>query len=458
VHIRLRLVQALEAQDVGAVLEAVERPTIDFAEVYGAAVAKAELQFIVRWLRDPGRYKLLGLRAPRGILLYGAPGTGKTLLARALAGESQVAFLATVATQFVTLWQGSGPQNVQALFERARRYAPTIVFIDEIDAIGRQRIGSTRASEETLNALLTEMDGFRTVPHKPVIVLAATNLVELLDGALRRRFDREIEVDKPDRVARQRYLQQRLSRSPISALLIERLAAQSAGMTIADLDRVLAQAGRIAVGKGTPIDEAILEEAFERLRLGEARATPDAETLRRLARHEAGHCLLGWLGGQRPLQVSLLGRGHVGGYVEHEAEEGRVLYTQGELEARIRQVMGGRAAEILYYGEREGLSIGAADDLRLATQHAERMVRELGMAEGIGPLSLTPEQVVTGPLAIEVMRAMRDILQGQLDKALEELRANREVLDTLVEQLMAKNQLTRDELEMVLGKARAHRD
>jgi ATP-dependent Zn protease len=172
------------------VLDEVERPTVTFDDVYGADAAKGELQYIVNWLKDPRKYHAMGLRPPRGILLYGHPGTGKTMLARALAGESNVAFVVASAANFITIWQGSGPQSVRDLFERARRYAPAIVFIDEIDAIGKKRSGAAggqAAAEQTLNSLLTEMDGFATPVNRPVVVIAATNLVDLLDDALRRR-------------------------------------------------------------------------------------------------------------------------------------------------------------------------------------------------------------------------------------------------------------------------------
>ena len=205
-----RLSRALDASDAGELVEDISRPATRFDDVLGATEAKKSMQFIVDWLRNPKKYHALGLRAPKGVLMAGPPGTGKTMLARAVAGESDCAFLEKSATSFVTMWQGSGPQNVRDLFARARRYAPAIVFIDEIDAIGKARTGSsnTRAEEETLNALLTEMDGFSAAgnDNAPVIVVAATNLVKHLDEALKRRFDRTIEVEKPDRAARLTYL------------------------------------------------------------------------------------------------------------------------------------------------------------------------------------------------------------------------------------------------------------
>ncbi len=454
----LRLSRTVAAADISEVLQEVERPSTRFADVYGADAAKAELDFIVKWLKNPRQYKSMGLRPPRGILLFGAPGTGKTMLARSLAGECSVAFIVASAANFVTIWQGSGPQNVRDLFARARRYAPAIVFIDEIDAIGKKRTGGAGASaaaEQTLNALLTEMDGFGSSSAvKPVIVLAATNLVEILDDALRRRFDREIEVDKPDRAARASYLKRRVQGSKARQVddeVIERLAGQSANMTIAELERVVELAARIASGGEGIITNGIIEEAFERMRLGEIKKAADHETLLRVARHEAGHCIIGWLRGEKPVQITIVARGSAGGFVEREADEERMLYTQAEIEARIRQAMGGRAAEIIYYGEKEGFTSGVVGDLRAATHYAELMVRDYGMGEGIGQVAIEPKRLADGPLAIQVMQSVEKIIKSQLDLAVRELQAQRQYLDLLVDRLMEENRLTAADLEQILA-------
>lgn len=451
----LRIVQTLAAEDVSEVLSDVERPSTRFADVYGASQAKLELEYIVDWLRDPRRFKDLGLRPPRGILLYGDPGTGKTMLARALAGECNVTFMVESATNFVTKWVGSGPENVRSLFARARRYAPTVLFIDEIDAVGKKRQGeaSGRAQEETLNAILTEMDGFGAPASKPVIVLAATNLAQHLDEALKRRFDREIEVDKPDKASRLAFLRKRLQGSPtrrVSDAVVERIAGQSANRTIADLERIVQMAGREASRRDGVITDEIMENAFETMRMGEAKGETDPGTLLRVARHEAGHCLIGWFRGEKPVQVTIVARGAAGGYVEREANEERMIYTRGELEGMIRQAMGGRAAEMVCYGMEEGLSTGVASDLENATRWAYRMVKEFGMRPEIGQLAFDTRRIHDGPLAMRLARAAEKIVKTQLDRAVEELEKNRDSLDLLTAALLDRNRLTRQDLEAIL--------
>lgn len=459
IRIRLRnlaVARAVSAEDLDAMVSDAERPTTLFQDVFGADQAKSELGFIVDWLRDPRKFASLDIKPPRGILMYGPPGTGKTMLARALAGESSVNFIAESASNFVTKYVGSGPENIRNLFRRARRYAPSILFIDEIDAIGKKRSGGefNRPQEETLNSLLTEMDGFSTSPAKPVIVLAATNLVESLDTALVRRFDREVEVDKPDRAAREAYLRKRLQGAPgkeVGDEVIARVGGQSAGMTIAQLERVVRFAGRAAAMQGVPVSDAILEEAFETMRMGDSKGpAADPDTLLRVARHEAGHCLAGWLRGEKPVQITIVARGKAGGYVEREANEDRMVYLKTELEGMIRQAMAGRAAEIVYYGPESGLSSGVSGDLETATHWAGLMVRQFGMSADMGHIALDARRIGDGPLADKVAAAVERIVAGQLEAAVRQLEEHRATMDLLVDKLMEKNRLTREELEVFM--------
>jgi ATP-dependent metalloprotease FtsH len=444
-----RLVRAVRSADASALVSDVERPATRFADVIGAAGAKEALTFIRDWLREPKKYAAAGVDPPRGVLLTGSPGTGKTMLARALAGESDCAFLVESATSFVTMWQGSGPQNIRDLFARARRYAPSIVFIDEIDAVGKTRTGSPgagRAEEGTLNALLTEMDGFSKATARPLIVLAATNHPELLDPALLRRFSRTIEVELPTRAERELYVRMRLeakAKHEVSPQMIERIAAQSAGMSIANLESILAQASIMALANQGVIDDAILGEAFEKVTMGEAKAGTDPL---RTARHEAGHGLMMCLAGKPPIYVTIVGRGNFGGYAAIEDRDERRSQTKPELEDLICQMLGGREAERLYYGEGHGDSTGPSNDLEQATRIAEAMVYDFGMSEEIGFVRLDRRHVLPGNIAVRCHAAVRRIIDAQSERTRHLLSEHRHTLDRIVEALGERNRLLKDEL------------
>lgn len=469
----LRVTRAMAAADAGEILDEVERPRIHFDEVIGANSAKDELKFFIDFLRNPRRFAALGLKPPKGVLLHGPPGTGKTMLARAMAAESNVAFIPVSSTNFVTIWQGSGPQNVRDLFARAQRYAPAIIFIDEIDAIGKVRTGGAggQAEENTLNALLTEMDGFtKPSPNRPVFVLAATNFnVQLenqeiperssraLDPALVRRFSRVILVDLPDKAARQKYLAQRLGMVKgvaISDSVIELLAEKSTGMSIANLEQVIEAAGRNALQKNQELTGDKLVEALDTAREGEAKEW-SREFLESTARHEAGHTIMYWLSGWWSPEVSIVARAdHGGGMRRSEEEMKRESLTKEELLARIRTCLGGRAAEFIYYGKEMGLTTGASGDLEHATQIARQMICRYGMDDDFGLLS-APEifkyaEAVQSPIYQRVSETAARLLKQEMDKTLDLLEQNRTHLDAVSKELLVKNRLNHNDLQALL--------
>lgn len=467
--------RAVEAEDMGDLLDDVERSHVHFADVIGAEEAKEELRFFVEYLKNPRRFLAQGLKPPKGVLLYGPAGTGKTLLARAMAGEAEVPFIATEATSFVTKWQGSGPESIRTLFRKARRYAPSIVFIDEIDAIGRARgAGSGHGEEMALNALLTEMDGFRVNPRRPVFVLAATNYgvertgdgTPALDPALSRRFDRKILVELPDRDQRRAYLDRAVGMdrsdganrsadgnrfsdtgSAVSEAMLERLANRSAGMSLADLCAVLEQAARQAVRSGHALADEDLDEAFERVRHGSEKRWGE-QYMERVACHESGHALLCWLSGRTPAYLTIVARGDHGGYMEHA--DGEIpLRTRRELMDRIRTALGGRAAELVCYGEEEGISTGASGDLSNATQLAAQLLLQYGMDPGFGLAALPLENLLRGPMAEKLLGRINEILARELEQAAALLREHREALDALTQALLRRNKLTGEEIETI---------
>ncbi len=449
---------ATDVDDSKNILDNVSKPNIRFNQVIGAEDAKKELTYFVQYLKDPKTFARKGVRAPKGVLLYGPPGTGKTMLAKAMAGESDVTFLIAEGNQFLKKYVGEGADAVHSLFAAARKYAPSILFIDEIDAIGKDRnaSGSGDSTGDVLTAFLTEMDGFKTDASKPVFVLAATNYEveqgnggKTLDPALLRRFDRRIYVDLPTKDERKQYLQLKAAGSQIVTLSdeqIENIAVRSTGMSLAELDSIYEMALRNAVrSENCVVDDAAFEEAFETFNSGEQKQW-SKDGLERTARHEAGHALLCWMGGEKPSYLTIVARGNHGGYMQHANSEGKGLYTKDELLKRIRTALAGRAAEIVYYGENEGVSTGASGDLHTATKIAEQMICNYGMDEKIGLSYLTDDE--TSSLYFnEIRKRVNEILAEELRRTVRIVEENKAAIDKMVEALMEKNHLKEKEID-----------
>ena len=467
ITIRLRefsLKRATAADDADSVLDDVEKPNVHFADVIGACDAKEELKFFIDYLKNPKKFSAQGLKPPKGVLLYGPPGTGKTMLAKAMAGESDVAFIPAVASAFVTKYQGSGPEAVRELFKKARRYAPAILFIDEIDAVGRKRgeSNTSHGEEMALNALLTEMDGFSVDPKRPVFVLAATNFdveegqggMGVIDPALARRFDRKILVALPNAEERVQFVRLLLKKNKthtVSEDMIVRLGSRSAGMSPANLASVMELANRMAVKQMKPLDDVILDEAYELTKHG-AKKDWGYEYLERVARHESGHAFLCYLGGNTPAYLTIVARGGHGGYMEHSDKDMGPLSTKQELIGRIRTSLGGRAAEIAYYGEKDGVSTGASGDLESATRVARAMICNYGMDEAFGMAVMTPEEATRGPLAAKVSERVSAIIREEMETTIRLITDNKARIDRMVDALMKKNKLSGEEMEELLKK------
>lgn len=436
-----------------------ERPNVRFSDIIGASEAKNELKFFLDFFKNPRAFLARGLSVPKGILLYGPPGTGKTMLAKAMAGETEAVFLPVVASQFVTEYTGSGPKAIRQLFRRARKYAPAIIFIDEIDAIGRARTGgagSGHAEEMTLNALLAEMDGFVTDPSRPVFVMAATNFSPqsstkhgTLDAALCRRFDRQILVDLPDKKERIDYLHMALGtlkNSEVTENQIESIASRAVGASPADLESIVRSAARMAAMQSTALTDAVLDEAFERFQYGEKKDWGE-QYLMRVARHEAGHALMCWLAGTTPTYLTIAARGEHGGYMQHAEEDFRApLKTREQLLGDVRTALAGRAAELSYYGEEGGLATGAAGDLKKATAVVRRMICDYGMDAQFG-LAVLSEEESHRP---EITARIREILAEELAHTRRIIEENRARIDRLVDALMEHNSLNREQIETLL--------
>ena len=431
---------------------------VTFDDVAGIDEAKAELYEIVDFLQHQVKYSLLGAKIPKGVLLVGPPGTGKTLLAKAIAGEAKVPFFSISGSEFIEMFVGVGASRVRDLFNRAKKQAPAIVFIDELDALGKSRaaagafMGGNDEREQTLNQLLAEMDGFE--PNAGVILLAATNRPEVLDPALLRpgRFDRQIAVDRPDKSGRLAILEVHARNVSIgSDVDLDKLAARTPGFAGADLANLINEAALLAARRNrSAVVMADFNEAIERILTGlEKKSRVLNETEKKtVAHHEVGHAIIGYLmpGTDRVEKISIVPRG-IGalGYTLQLPEEDRFLTIEDEVRGRIATLLGGRAAEELIFDK---VSTGASDDIQKATDLAERYVTLYGMSDRLGPVAFekarqqylevinNPRRQVSPQVAEEIDREVQRVIESAHQAALSILSDNRQLLLSLAQTLL----------------------
>jgi len=447
---------------------------ITFADVAGVDEAKQELQEVVDFLANGEKYRNIGAKIPKGVLLVGPPGTGKTLLAKAVAGEAGVPFLSMSGSEFVELYVGVGAARVRDLFNRAKQKSPCIIFIDELDAIGKTR--STQPNlgnderEQTLNQLLTEMDGFNG--NDGVIVIAATNRPEIIDPALRRpgRFDRQVLVDRPDKSGRVEILQVHASAVTLAEDVdLDKIAYQTFGFSGADLANLVNEAALMAARNNrTSVLMSDFNQAFERVVAGLEKRSRILTPVERqiVAYHEVGHALVGALmpGGTKVSKISLVPRGAGAlGYTIQMPQEDRFLLLEDELRGQLATLLGGRAAEEIIFGK---VSTGASDDIQKATDLAQRAVTLYGMSKTLGPIAFeknaaqfledsSSRRAISEEVAVEIDRQVKQNISKAYDIALEILLINRSLLDSTTQILLEKEVLEGDELQAILARVQA---
>jgi cell division protease FtsH len=429
---------------------------VGWSDIAGADEAKEELREIVEFLRDPTRFRKLGAKVPKGVLLHGPPGTGKTLLAKAVAHESGANFFSQSAAAFVEMFAGLGAARIRRLFNIARKSAPCIVFIDELDAVGGQR-GSdvTGERDQTLNQLLVEMDGFGTTGD--VVVIAASNLLDKLDPALLRpgRFDRQIFVSPPDIRAREGILQVHSRNKPMADVNLERVAQQTSGLTGADLANICNEAAIFAARRDSDvITTADFDSAIERVVAGmQSRRALNEHEKRVVAYHEAGHALCAELlpSVDRVHKISIVPRGRALGYTLNLPEEDRYLKTREELLDYMTVLLGGRVAEDIVFG---AITTGAADDLRRVAEISSAMVTEYAMGTSLSSHRLASD--TAADFASEATRRLRDQEQQAMANEAQRaayglIQANRPLLEELAQTLLANEVLEREDIERIVG-------
>ena len=450
---------------------------VSFDDVAGVEEAKAELTEIVDFLKTPEPYKAIGARIPKGVLLVGPPGTGKTLMAKAVAGEAGVSFFSISGSEFVELFVGAGAARVRDLFEQAKQKAPCIIFIDELDAIGKSRgggngfAGGNDEREQTLNQLLTEMDGF-AAGDATVIVLAATNRPETLDPALLRpgRFDRQVLVDRPDLSGRKKILEIYAAKVKLDVEVdLKQIATRTPGFAGADLANLVNEAALLAArNKRETVTQADFNEAIERVVAGlekKSRVLNDKEK-KIVAYHEVGHALVGAImpGGGKVAKISIIPRGMAAlGYTLQMPTEDRFLMSESELKDQIATMLGGRAAEEVVFNS---ITTGASNDLQRATDLAERMVTTYGMSEVLGPLAYekgqqnflgqgmgNPRRMVSDETAKAIDQEVKDIVETAHQKALDILGHNRDLLEQIAQEILEVEVIEGEKLHSLLKRA-----
>lgn len=455
-----------------------EKKRVTFEDVAGADEEKQELVEIVEFLKDPRKFAALGARIPKGVLLSGPPGTGKTLLARAVAGEAGVPFFSISGSDFVEMFVGVGASRVRDLFENAKKNAPCIIFIDEIDAVGRQRGaglgGGHDEREQTLNQLLVEMDGFGA--NEGIIIIAATNRPDILDPALLRpgRFDRQITVDRPDVKGRESVLKVHARNKPLNKdVKLGTIAKRTTGFTGADLENLLNEAALLAARKNhKDITMQDVDEAIDRVIVGtekRSRMISDREK-RIVAYHEAGHTIIGYFleHADTVHKVTIVPRGRAGGYVIMLPKEDRMIVTKQELLDKVTGLLGGRVAEEIFIGE---IGTGAYSDFQQATRIVRSMIMEYGMSEKLGPLQfgarqgevflgrdLGHEQNYSDAIAYEIDQEMQSIINDCYDRARELLTKHMSEVHLIANTLLEKETLELEQIKQLIDTGKIKED
>jgi cell division protease FtsH len=448
-------------------------PKVTFADVAGVDEAKKELEEVVDFLKNPTKYKALGARTPKGVLLVGPSGTGKTLLAKAMAGEAKTAFYSIAGSEFMEMLVGVGAARVRDLFGQAKKNAPAIIFIDEIDAIGRMRsvgiMGGHDEREQTLNQILVEMDGFE--PNVAVLIVAATNRGDLLDPALLRpgRFDRRVVLDLPDMAGRKDILAIHAKGKPfVSTMDWDKAAKRTVGFSGADLENMLNEAAILAARENKKeIDMKDIEEAATKVKLGPEKKRLQSDLDRKMtAYHEAGHAIVSYYSPNLDIvhRISIVSRGMALGYTLSPPEKDRLHETKSRLIEEISMTMGGRAAEQLIFNE---MTSGAANDIDQATRIARYMVMEFGMSD-LGPINFGPQMDVTewGKSFMEqsqISQEMQGVIDREVKKFLDEaykkaaeiLKKHKKQLDKIAAELVKKETIESEEFEMLMGGPKA---